>query len=110
MLPCLSSATVAVCGYAIDASLFSSYRWATEFGRPTIVVDILSHHIWSDPHPLQRAGEVRRLDETCDEPVDDIQMSGVSLWLEVKAPFRHVGIEIVGPSIVLAFEAFDVMA
>src|SRR5580692_6879811 len=37
-------------------------------------------------------------------------MSGVSLWFQVKAPFRHVRVEMVGLSIVVAPEAFDVMA
>src|SRR5882762_3076281 len=91
-------------------SLFSRLRRGREFGRPAIVVNVVSHHIGSNPHPLQNAGEVRRLDQTSDEPIDHVQMSGVALRLEVKAPFRHVRVEIVGPSVVFALEAFDVMA
>src|SRR5712691_8645502 len=91
-------------------SLFSRLRRPSEFGRPAIVVNVVSHHIGSYPHPLQNAGEVRRLDQTCDEPVDHIQMSGVSLRLEVKTPFRHIRVEIVDPSVVFALEAFDMMA
>src|SRR3982075_3235819 len=82
---------------------------AVEFRCPAIIVNVISHHLWREAHPRQGAGEVWRLDEACDEAIDHVEMSGIARRLEIEAPFGHVGIEMVGPSIVSALETFEMM-
>src|SRR5579859_4985890 len=80
-----------------------------EFRCPAISVNVISHHLWRQTHPRQGAGQVWRLDEACDEAIDQVEMSGITRRLEIEAPFGHVGIKIVSPTLVSALEAFEMV-